>query len=149
VGDPRPTPLHSKPDRLKYGVRPVIPPRSNRFVSIRWNKRLYLERNRLEWMIGHLKVNRAIATRYDKLAESFLGMLYLGAIKLWLRFVHRAEPKTGLTSASTRSVERRASALTKKHPVRGIARFVSLRIAELGEERLERRLVAWRHLHAD
>jgi len=41
-------------------------------------------------MIGHLKINRAIATRYDKLAESFLGMLHLAAIKYWLKFVHRA-----------------------------------------------------------
>ena len=28
-------------------------------------------------MIGHLKVNRAIATRYDKLASSFLDALHL------------------------------------------------------------------------
>jgi hypothetical protein len=27
--------------------------------------------------IGHLKINRAVATRYDQLAEAFLGMLYL------------------------------------------------------------------------
>lgn len=38
---------------------------------------------------GHLKANRALATRYDKLAQSFFGMLYLGAIKIWLKFVHR------------------------------------------------------------
>ena len=30
-------------------------------------------------MIGHLKINRAIATRYDKLASSFLDMLHLAA----------------------------------------------------------------------
>ncbi len=77
-------------DLNSRGIRPVIPPRSNRTASIRWNKRLYRLRNRIERMIGHLKVNRAIATRYDKLAESFLGMLYLAAIKLWLKFVHRA-----------------------------------------------------------
>jgi transposase len=41
-------------------------------------------------MFGHLKVNRAIATRYDKLAESFLGMLQLAAIRYWIKFVHRA-----------------------------------------------------------
>lgn len=76
-------------DLKARGIRPVIPPRSNRKATIRWNKRLYRQRNRVERMIGHLKVNRAIATRYDKLAESFLGTLYLGAIKLWLKFVHR------------------------------------------------------------
>ncbi len=75
-------------DLRARGIRPVIPPRSNRKAAIRWNKRLYRERNRIERMIGHLKINRAIATRYDKLADSFLGTLYLGAIKLWLKFVH-------------------------------------------------------------
>jgi transposase len=30
---------------------------------------MYRERNRIERMIGHLKIDRAIATRYDKLAQ--------------------------------------------------------------------------------
>lgn len=67
------------------GIRPVIPPRSNRKAAIRWNKRIYRERNRIERMIGHLKVNRAIATRYDKLARSFLDALHLAAIRKCLR----------------------------------------------------------------
>jgi transposase len=41
-------------------------------------------------MFGHLKINRAIATRYDKLAESFLAMLYLASARYWLKFVHTA-----------------------------------------------------------
>jgi hypothetical protein len=28
-------------------------------------------------LIGHLKTSRAVATRYDQLAEWFLGMLYV------------------------------------------------------------------------
>lgn len=71
-------------------IRPVIPPRSNRTAAIRWNKRLYRERNRIERMFGHLKISRAIATRYDKLSDSFLGMLYLAAARYWLKFVHSA-----------------------------------------------------------
>jgi transposase len=66
-------------------IRPVIPPRSNRIASIRWNRRIYRERNRIERMIGLLKVNRAIATRYDKLASSFLDALHLAAIRRCLR----------------------------------------------------------------
>jgi hypothetical protein len=31
-------------------------------------------------VLGHLKINRAIATRYDQLVDSFLGMLYLARI---------------------------------------------------------------------
>jgi transposase len=68
-------------------IRAVIPPRSNRKISIRWNKRLYRQRNRIERMIGHLKINRAIATRYDKLARSFLDMLHLAALR---RLLHHA-----------------------------------------------------------
>ena len=70
------------------GIRPVIPPKSNRKATIRWNKRLYRQRNRIERMFGHLKINRAIATRYDKLAESFLAMLYIATMKYCLKFVH-------------------------------------------------------------
>ena len=71
---------------LANGIRPVIPPRSNRIAAIRWNKRIYAERNRIERMIGHLKVNRAVATRYDKLASSFLDTLHIAAIRRCLRF---------------------------------------------------------------
>jgi len=67
------------------GVQPVIPPRSNRKATIRWNKRLYRQRNRIERLIGHLKINRAVATRYDKLARSFLDMLHLAALRHLLR----------------------------------------------------------------
>jgi len=75
-------------DLKARGIRLVIPLRANRKATVRWDKRLYRQRNRIERMIGHLKFNRAIATRYDKLAESFLGMLHLAAIKYWLKFVH-------------------------------------------------------------
>ena len=62
-------------DLKKRGIKAVIPPKSNRTATIRYSKRLYRERNCIERVIGHLKINRAIATRYDQLADSFLGML--------------------------------------------------------------------------
>jgi len=67
------------------GIRCVIPPRSHRKTTIRWNRRIYRDRNRIERMIGHLKVNRAIATRYDKLANSFLDVLHIATIRKCLR----------------------------------------------------------------
>ena len=67
------------------GIRAAIPPRSHRKTTIRWNRRIYPERNRIERMIGHLKINRAIATRYDKLARSFLDALHLATIRRCLR----------------------------------------------------------------
>jgi len=41
-------------------------------------------------MFGHLKINRAIAIRYDQLASSLLGMVHLATARYWLKFVHAA-----------------------------------------------------------
>jgi transposase len=71
-------------------IKAVIPPKSNRKMTIRHSKRLYCQRNCIERVIGHLKINRAIATRYDQLADSFLGMLYIATARYWLKFVHAA-----------------------------------------------------------
>jgi transposase len=46
--------------------------------------------NHIERFFGRLKINRAIATRYDQLAESFLSMVHIAAAKYWLKFVHAA-----------------------------------------------------------
>ena len=48
------------------------------------------QRNRIERMFGHLKVNRAIATRYDQPTSSSLGMVHLATARYWLKFVHAA-----------------------------------------------------------
>ena len=77
-------------DLKRRGIKAVIPPRSNRKIAIRYNKRLYRERNWIERVFGHLKINRAVATRYDQLAETFLGMLFLASARYWLKFVHAA-----------------------------------------------------------
>ena len=52
----------------------------------RW---LYCQRNCIERVLGHLKINRAVATRYDQLADSF-RMLYLATARYWIKFVHAA-----------------------------------------------------------
>ena len=75
-------------DLKKRGIKPVIPPKSNRKATIQYSKRLYRQRNCIERVFGHLKINRAIATRYDQLAESFLGMLFLASTRYWIKFVH-------------------------------------------------------------
>ena len=77
-------------DLKARGIKAVIPPKSNRVKAIRYSKRLYRERNCIERVLGHLKINRAIATRYDQLAESFLAMLYLATARYWIKFVHAA-----------------------------------------------------------
>src|SRR5262249_56354505 len=77
-------------DLTQRGIRAVIPPRSNRTNTICYNKRLYRQRNCIERALGHLKINRAIATRYDQLPNTFLGMLYLATARYWIKFVHAA-----------------------------------------------------------
>jgi transposase len=72
------------------GIRPVIPPKSNRITTIRYSKKLYRQRNCIERVLRHLKINRAIATRYDQLRDSFLGMLFLASARYWIKFVHAA-----------------------------------------------------------
>jgi transposase len=77
-------------DLKRRDIKAVIPPKSNRVATISYSKSLYRLRNCIERMIGHLKINRAIATRYDQLADSFLGMLYLASARYWIKFVHAA-----------------------------------------------------------
>lgn len=77
-------------DLKRRGIKAVIPPRSNRTIAIRYDKSLYRERNWIERAFGHLKINRDVDTRYDQLAETFLGMLFLASTRYWLKFVHAA-----------------------------------------------------------
>ena len=64
--------------------------RSNRRVKIHHDRELYKQRNCIERMFGRLKINRSIATRYDQLANSFLGMVHIATARYWLKFVHAA-----------------------------------------------------------
>jgi transposase len=67
------------------GTTPVIPGRRNRTVPIRHDRRRYRERWRIEATIGRLKDFRRVATRYDKLARTFLDTVTLAAIHaFWL-----------------------------------------------------------------
>ena len=47
------------------------------------NKPLYALRSRIECFIGPLKEQRRVATRYDKLATSFVGFVLLGCVRIW------------------------------------------------------------------
>lgn len=77
-------------DLVERNIEAVIPGRSNRRVKIEHNRVFYKQRNRIERMFGHLKINRAIATRCDQLANSFLGMVHLATARYWPKFVHAA-----------------------------------------------------------
>ncbi len=64
----------------RRGIEAVIPSRSDQ-PRVRINKRKYRGRNVVERCIGWLKWCRRIATRYEKLAESYLGMIKLAMIQ--------------------------------------------------------------------
>ena len=61
-----------------------IPPKSNRKDPICFSPYLYRARNQVERFFNRIKHCRRIATRYDKLADNFLAMIKLAAIRLWL-----------------------------------------------------------------
>ena len=77
-------------DLLVRGVLPVIPSNPARNQPLLLDCELYRLRNRVERLNNRLKQFRAVATRYDKTAASYLALVQLAASYLWLRFVHTA-----------------------------------------------------------
>ena len=66
------------------GAQAVIPPRSNRLTPRAFDRHLYRDRNLVERFFARLKHFRRIATRYDKLAKSFLSFIHLACMFVWL-----------------------------------------------------------------
>jgi transposase len=69
----------------KKGAWANIPPRSNRRAPICFSPYLYRARNLFERFFNKIKHCRRVATRYDKLAASYLAFVQLVSIRLWLR----------------------------------------------------------------
>ena len=66
------------------GARPAIPPQRHE-APVACPAWIYHNRNRVEQLWARLKEWRAVATRYDKTARSFLGVLCLAASLDWLK----------------------------------------------------------------
>jgi transposase len=62
-------------------IAPVIPTRSNQEPDPRFDRRRYRSRNIIERLVGWLKESRRIATRYEKLATSYLAFVKLAMIR--------------------------------------------------------------------
>ena len=62
---------------------PNIPPKANRRWKNCFSRTLYKSRNAIERMFCRLKDCRRIATRYDRLAATFLGNIHLAAAIMW------------------------------------------------------------------
>ena len=50
-----------------------------------FDREAYRQRNIIEWLIGWLKELRRLATRYEKLAIHYLGMLKPGMVRQYLK----------------------------------------------------------------
>jgi transposase len=68
----------------RRGIGIVIPRRKDERRRGRFDTVAYRQRNVVERLIARLKQFRRIATRYEKRAVNYRGMLTLAAIMLWL-----------------------------------------------------------------
>ena len=59
---------------------PNIPPKANRRWKSCFSPALYRSRNAIERMFCRLKDFRRVATRYDRLAETYLAAVHIAAI---------------------------------------------------------------------
>ena len=66
------------------GARPAVPPKRGE-APVACPAWVYTNRSRVERLWGRLKEWRAVATRYEKTAASFMGVLCLAASLDWLR----------------------------------------------------------------
>src|SRR5216683_89047 len=67
------------------GMTPVFHPHPCRKKPPRLNRRLYRIRYRIECFFHDLKRYRAVATRHDKTAASYLAVLHVASMLVWLR----------------------------------------------------------------
>jgi transposase len=67
------------------GIKACIPGRKSRKKTVKYDKRRYKRRNRIEIMFGRLKDWRRVATRYDRCPETYLSAIALAAtVMFWL-----------------------------------------------------------------
>jgi transposase len=84
VGDKGYTGKPVRDDLRRRGISAAIPQLKTEKTPRLMDWGLYRERNVIEWLAGRLKEYRRIATRYDKLAASYLAFVQLAAIRIWL-----------------------------------------------------------------
>ncbi len=75
-------------DIRNRGGEPMIPTTANRKAQVVVDKAIYSLRNRIERFFNRLKNSRRVATRFDKLVESFAAFVLLAVVRIWIRFVH-------------------------------------------------------------
>ena len=66
------------------GIEAVIPPKANRLEQRQYDRHVYKDRNLVERLFNRIKQFRRVATRYEKLARDFFGMVCLTCVIIWL-----------------------------------------------------------------
>lgn len=81
----------------RFGVRVVIPQRRpdprhrpRRGRPFAFDRELYRRRDAVERCVGWLKESRRLATRYEKLAVSYLAVVRVAVLRLYLKRVSAA-----------------------------------------------------------
>jgi transposase len=74
-------------DMKARGAWANIPAMPNRKKKLAFSPFLYRYRNLVERFFSKLKHFRAIATRYDKRADTFMAAVKLASLKIWMRFM--------------------------------------------------------------
>lgn len=85
-----------------HGIGAVIPPRRSRGKRRRgrpvsYDRERYRNRNLVERCLGWLKECRSLATRFEKLAVHYLGLVQLAIIERYLRLLTRTTDTTATT----------------------------------------------------
>lgn len=75
----------------RRGIAAVIPTRKDQKPNPRFDKLTYRRRNIIERAVGWLKEHRRLATRFEKLAINFLGMVKLAMIQRCLRVLDSSD----------------------------------------------------------
>ena len=84
VGD-RGLASHASREHIRdMGARPAIPPKRNE-APVACPAWIYANRRLVENLWARLKEWRAVATRYEKTARAFLGVLCMAATMDWLK----------------------------------------------------------------
>jgi transposase len=64
---------------------PIIPPKANRIIKREVDYTLYKERHLIECFFSKVKHFRRVFSRFDKLAQAYMGFLAFASTIIWLR----------------------------------------------------------------
>ena len=85
VGDKAYTGRRDRAYCRRRGIRYTIPHQRHEPRHGPFDRQIYRRRHLVENLIGRFKQFRSLATRYDKLAESYRSFWIIAAILLWIR----------------------------------------------------------------